>query len=156
MLYSRRQGFTLIEILITVAIIGVIAGIAVPSIVKSRAKSKLSNCEQNMRAIAHACDSYINDYSESALAEIGDASLITTLHDKGYLAEVPTCPCGGTYSVTTYDNTSDTEASRKKYGDFCISCVDGDHTAAGCDAAEYPKLTSQGMFIHTAAEVAKL
>lgn len=156
MLNFRRHGFTLIEILIVCAIIGLIAAISVPAVMRSRAKTKLSNCEQNLRSIAHACDAYINDYSENALANVGDAKLMTELADKGYLPDDLECPCDGTYAITTYEATTDNVSKRKKYGDYVVTCVDGDHTLAGCDDGNYPFLTGQGEFIHTATEDSKL
>ncbi len=51
---KRNQGFTLVEIMIVVAIIGLLAAIAIPSFVKSRNESRKSACINNLRQIDSA------------------------------------------------------------------------------------------------------
>ena len=50
----RRKGFTLVEIMIVVAIIGMLAAIAIPSFMKSRSEARKSTCVNNLRLIDHA------------------------------------------------------------------------------------------------------
>ena len=48
---SRKAGFTLVEIMIVVAIIGLLAAMAIPNFVKARASSQLNACLNNKRQI---------------------------------------------------------------------------------------------------------
>lgn len=56
--HSHRAGFTLIELMLVVAIIGVLAAIAIPSFVNYQLKSKRSEAFSNLQAIATAQNSY--------------------------------------------------------------------------------------------------
>jgi type IV pilus assembly protein PilA len=58
-----RKGFTLIELMIVVAIIGILAAIAIPNFLKFQAKSKQSEAKTNLKAIYTAETSYFGEYS---------------------------------------------------------------------------------------------
>ena len=95
----NRQGFTLVEIMIVVAIIALLAAIAIPSFMKSRTESRKSACINNLRLLDHAKQQW-------ATATPGSTATSTPTDDQinGYLKNgAPTCPAGGTY---TYGNMS--------------------------------------------------
>ena len=67
-MFRNPKGFTLIELMIVVAIIGILAAIAIPNFMKFQAKSKQSEAKSNLKAMFTA--------NKSKFAEVGDYSLI--------------------------------------------------------------------------------
>ena len=55
-LLRSKRGFTLVEIMIVVAIIGLLAAIAIPNFIKSRSRSRDAVCANNMKQIASALE----------------------------------------------------------------------------------------------------
>ena len=58
---KNKKGFTLIELMIVVAIIGILAAIAIPNFLKFQAKSKQSEAKTNLKAIFTAETSYFGE-----------------------------------------------------------------------------------------------
>jgi type II secretion system protein G len=88
---SNKSGFTLVEIMIVVAIIGLLAAIAVPSFMSARTKSQTNACINNLRQLSGAKDEYALDNDNAAPAI---ADLVTT-----YITKTPACPAGGAYTI---------------------------------------------------------
>lgn len=61
-LRTRRGGFTLIELMIVVAIIGILAAIAIPNFLKFQLRSKTGEAKTNIAAIRTAEESYFAEY----------------------------------------------------------------------------------------------
>jgi len=73
---SRKAGFTLVEIMIVVAIIGLLAAIAIPNFVRSRSTAQMNTCINNLRQIDGAKQEWALEKGQLAtdtpvLADIG-------------------------------------------------------------------------------------
>lgn len=95
---ADRRGFTLVEMLIVLAIIGILAAVAVPNLTKATQRAKERACEANIKAIEAAVAMYAADKNGS-LPPAQD--FLTELVNEGYLKQEPKCPLGGTYSLDT-------------------------------------------------------
>jgi Tfp pilus assembly protein PilE len=82
----------LVEIMIVVAIIGLLAAIAIPSFMKARTTSQQNACINNLRQI----ESGKEQWALAAQKAQGDA-VVTTAVDS-YMKNSPACPAGGTYA----------------------------------------------------------
>jgi prepilin-type N-terminal cleavage/methylation domain-containing protein len=72
-LQTRRAGFTLVEIMIVVAIIALLAAIAVPGFLRARKRSQASKILNDLRMI----DSAVDQYAIETNRKTGDAVAIT-------------------------------------------------------------------------------
>lgn len=90
-----RAGFTLIELMVVIAIIAIIASILLPSFVRARAQGQLSGCMENLHNIGVAHESYLVDYgNDPPMNSPGGNNPFNFLVPQ-YLKKIPTCPASG-------------------------------------------------------------
>jgi prepilin-type N-terminal cleavage/methylation domain-containing protein len=94
----KRKNFTLVEIMIVVAIIGLLAAIAIPSFINARNTSRKNACINNLRQIDGAKEQWALANNKSS----GDAvtnDFAALVGANGYIKATPVCASGGTYTV---------------------------------------------------------
>ena len=110
-----REGFTLVEIMIVIAILGLLAGIAVPNFLKARTVAQANTCINHLRQI----DAAVQEWAlETKKAE---QQTVQYFDISPYLKGTIVCPAGG---VSFLDSYAITTVSEKP---ACKRVISGDH-----------------------------
>ena len=96
---SRKSGFTLVEIMIVVAIIGLLAAIAIPNFVKARTTSQTNACINNLRQIDGAKQQWALEQKQVSTASPATTTTLAPYLGRGSAGSYPTCPASGTYTM---------------------------------------------------------
>ncbi len=92
---QRREGFTLVEMMIVVAVIGLLAAIAIPNYVQARSSAQVKACIYNLTQIQEIKSQWALDNKKKDLDLPTAADLAPYFRDK----MLPPCPGGGTYRI---------------------------------------------------------
>jgi prepilin-type N-terminal cleavage/methylation domain-containing protein len=121
---ARQRGFTLIEIMIVVALVGLLASIATPTWVKARTSSQANTCINNLRQIDGAKQQWaleskqstnatpaftdISDFLKSAVVcpAAGTSATFANSYNINNLATKPTCQVAPSLHIETIDTSN--------------------------------------------------
>ena len=101
-----QKGFTLIEVMVVVVILGILAAVVVPRIMDNPDKARVTKAKQDIRAIESALNLYRLDNYTYPTTDQGIEALITPPSDLassgnykqgGYIRKLPTDPWGSPY-----------------------------------------------------------
>ncbi|HEY9085234.1 MAG TPA: type II secretion system protein [Candidatus Tyrphobacter sp.] len=123
---ERERGFTLIEMMIVVAIIAILVTILVPNFMRARAQAQTAACEGNLKEIATALELYQTDhdaYPQSGNVDASNTDL------QPYLQQTPVDPAAGPGKPYTFVVSNDGTGSPS----YTITCP-GTHDPATLQA----------------------
>lgn len=72
---KKRKGFTLVELVVVIAILGILAGIAVPKLGSSRNTAKIAAHNTNIRILKSTAAMYLADYPNTEKTELTEEDL---------------------------------------------------------------------------------
>ena len=97
------KGFTLVEIMIVVAIIAILAAVAIPNFARYRKTSQMNACISNLKQIQTAVE-------QAKMAGVTQVNWGDIIGSDKYIKVTPKCPGAGNYSLPQ-DDTSDPTCS---------------------------------------------
>lgn len=96
-MFRKDEGFTLVELMVVVLIIGILVAVAIPVFNSASESARRRTCHANQRTIEGAAQQYVAADPTVTLASVTVDSLVTN----GYIKTLPTCPSAGpAYALT--------------------------------------------------------
>jgi len=116
---ETKRGFTLVEIMIVVAIIGLLVAIAIPNFLRAREEARASTCVANLKQFEGAKERWA---MSTGVAQ-GSTPLTSDL-SPDFLKVIPDCPSGGSYGYNAVDEVPTcsigTNTSTDTYDDHAL------------------------------------
>jgi prepilin-type N-terminal cleavage/methylation domain-containing protein len=106
---TTHAGFTLVEIMIVVAIIGMLAAIAIPNFVAARKKAQATTCINNLRIIDGAKEMWALEAKKNSTDTPTGADLQSYIGRKSS-GQLPTCPNDSANSFETSYSVNEVDA----------------------------------------------
>ncbi|MFH1552647.1 MAG: prepilin-type N-terminal cleavage/methylation domain-containing protein [Candidatus Omnitrophota bacterium] len=97
----KKQGFTLAEIMVAVAVLGVVMAIVIPSMIQIARSAHTKICIKNLKRVEEAKALWAMDYSMGGEDTPAWSDLVTA-----YVKSRPRCPNGGTYTIGNMNTKS--------------------------------------------------
>ncbi len=108
MMKRDNKGFTLVELMVVLLILGILVAIAIPIYNRTQDTAKENTCFANQRTIEGAAAQYhaeVGEWPTAIYNESGDSDLRDYIQNPGAL----TCPAGGTYTLDDKGKVTCTE-----------------------------------------------
>ena len=95
-LFKKEEGFTLVELMVVVLIIGILVAIAIPVFNAARARAEERTCFANQRTVEGAVQQYLADDAGNVIGDLATAADLVP----DFLAQEPLCPTtDASYSI---------------------------------------------------------
>jgi prepilin-type N-terminal cleavage/methylation domain-containing protein len=122
---TRKAGFTLVEIMIVVAIIGLLAAIAIPNFLKARSTSQQNACINNLRQIDGAIQQWALE-SKAKATDPATGADIQPYMGRGSTGLLPYCPLDATKTFAASYTIVDASTPP-----VCLKAPTGDPAGSG-------------------------